>query len=91
MKNLNYFNLVILFAVMIIISVVFLILDISRNMFFADEWDTPGNILSKFYNGDTLVFSDFFSQHNESRKIQQCKYNISNNTILQYCTTALLQ
>ena len=69
MKNLNYFNLVILFAVMIIISVVFLILDISRNMFFADEWDTPGNILSKFYNGDTLVFSDFFSQHNESRKI----------------------
>ena len=50
MKNLNYFNLIIFFAVIIIVAVVYLIFDVSRNILFADEWDTPGNILVKFYN-----------------------------------------
>jgi hypothetical protein len=68
MKNINYFNLIIFFAVIIITAVVYLIFDVSRNILFADEWDTPGNILVKFYNGEPLAIADFFSQHNESRK-----------------------
>ena len=33
-----------------------------------DEWLTPGQILASYYQG-TLSWSDFWSQHNESRKV----------------------
>ena len=69
MKAINLFYILIALAFTVVIFVVYLILDVSRDMFFADEWDTPGNILFKFYNGEALMFSDFFSQHNESRKV----------------------
>jgi hypothetical protein len=35
---------------------------------FADEWHTPGSLLTSYANG-TLSFSDFFNQHNESRMV----------------------
>ena len=36
-----------------------------------DEWRTPGLLLTSYAKG-TLSFSDFFLQHNESRKIFPC-------------------
>ena len=42
----------------------------STNMFWADEWDTPGNLLYKeITDKKNIKFNDFYSQHNESRKV----------------------
>jgi len=53
-----------------IISVSLIVLNYSVDVIWADEWDTPGNLLIKEISGQTTVeFSDFISQHNESRKL----------------------
>ena len=45
------------------------IINQSVNILWADEWDTPGNLLIKEINNPKdLGINDFFSQHNESRK-----------------------
>ena len=42
----------------------------SVNVLWADEWDTPGNLLFKeINNSEGIGINDFFSQHNESRKL----------------------
>jgi hypothetical protein len=50
-------------------SVSLIVLNYSVGIIWADEWDTPGNLLVKEISDQTNVeFSDFISQHNESRK-----------------------
>jgi hypothetical protein len=65
-------KVIILFIVsgLFMTSVSLIILDYSVNNPWADEWDTPGNLLIKEISAQTKVeFADFISQHNESRKL----------------------
>ena len=62
--------------ILYVISFVFILFlslyayDNSVNMLWADEWDTPGNLIYKEINDPINVsIYDFTSQHNESRKI----------------------
>ena len=53
-------------------SVSLIVLNYSVDIIWADEWDTPGNLLIKEISDQTNVeFSDFISQHNESLKFFQ--------------------
>jgi hypothetical protein len=46
----------------------YLVIRFGVNVPYWDQWDTPGLIFEKIYQGQ-LSFSDFIAQHNESRKL----------------------
>ncbi|MDC0368883.1 hypothetical protein OAN13_04230 [Opitutales bacterium] len=69
-KNIKNISKVIIFIAVAftLLSSAFIIKQ-SVNILWADEWDTPGNLLIKEINNPKDVgINDFFSQHNESRK-----------------------
>ena len=64
----KFFLLIILLSFPLWIG--FLINGFSVNVPYWDEWITPGDLFEKTYsNSGNLSFSDFISQHNESRLI----------------------
>ena len=66
----------IMFLVIIFVCYVnYLTITQSRNVFFMDDWGTPGSIFYSYLSGD-LDFDDFLSQHNESRPILSNVYSL---------------
>ena len=67
---------IVIFLVIIFVCYVnYLTITQSRNVFFMDDWVTPGSIFYSHLNGD-LDFDDLFSQHNESRPILSLIYSL---------------
>jgi hypothetical protein len=65
-------------AVLVLSSIVYinyLTLSNSRNVFFMDDWGTPGELFYSYFNGG-IDASDFLSQHNESRLVLFKAFNI---------------
>lgn len=66
----------IMFLVIIFVCYVnYLTITQSRNVFFMDDWGTPGSIFYSYLSGD-LDFDDLLSQHNESRPILSKVYSL---------------
>ncbi len=72
MKEKKSLFLIILMTSLVILPPIFLgvgIFQNSVNIPYMDDWFTPGGILLKIRQGNTLSFQDFISQHNESRPL----------------------
>ena len=67
---------IVIFLVIIFVCYVnYLTITQSRNVFFMDDWGTPGSIFYSHLNGH-LDFDDLLSQHNESRPILSKIYSL---------------